>query len=272
VAAIEVSAGAERGSVNRALDQQRNVRGHDERDHGGADGAQPGRRRGGGVQRVSGVTVQDGKYVFVRGLGERYTTTSLNGARIPSPEPERKMVPLDLFPSGLLQAITTAKTFTPDLPGDFSGAQVDIQTHEYPAWRQLSLSLSQGFNSAVTGYTLPMAPRAGGEWLAAATGPRQIPSVVRDTPRPQPGQQTNAMVNAMRNAWCRTRGRSSELVARSVAGRQRPVLGRDIGYLLSGTYSIGDEVNVGSIRENPRATATRVRWAARACCSAACST
>ena len=75
------------------------------------------------MQRVSGVTVQDGKYVFVRGLGERYTTTSLNGARIPSPEPERKVVPLDLFPSSLLEGITTSKTFTPDQPGDFSGAR-----------------------------------------------------------------------------------------------------------------------------------------------------
>ena len=56
------------------------------------------------VQRVSGVTVQDGKYVFVRGLGERYTTASLNGARLPSPEPERKVVPLDLFPSACWRA------------------------------------------------------------------------------------------------------------------------------------------------------------------------
>ena len=62
---------------------------------------------------MSGVTVQDGKYVFVRGLGERYTTTSLNGTRIPSPEPERKVVPLDLFPAALLEGITTSKTFTP---------------------------------------------------------------------------------------------------------------------------------------------------------------
>jgi hypothetical protein len=61
------------------------------------------------------------------------------------------MVPLDLFPAGLLQTITTAKTFTPDLQGDFSGAQVDIRTREYPARRQLSVSTSQNWNSAATG-------------------------------------------------------------------------------------------------------------------------
>src|SRR5690606_25841376 len=108
--------------------------------------------------RVSGVTVQGGRYVFVRGLGERYTTTSLNGSRIPSPEPERRMVPLDLFPSGLLQSITTAKTFTPDLSGDFSGAQVDIETREFPARRQSSFSYSLGYNPSVTGNLIPMAP------------------------------------------------------------------------------------------------------------------
>jgi len=63
------------------------------------------------------IFLQDGKYVFVRGLGERYTTTALNSARVPSPEPDRKVVPFDLFPSSLLESITTSKTFTPDQPG-----------------------------------------------------------------------------------------------------------------------------------------------------------
>ena len=57
---------------------------------------------------------------------------SLNGARVPSPEPEKRVVPLDMFPAGLLQTITTTKTFTPDLQGDFSGALVDIKTREFP--------------------------------------------------------------------------------------------------------------------------------------------
>jgi len=100
---------------------------------------------------VSGVTVQDNRYVFVRGLGERYTTATLNGSRIPSPEPEKRVVPLDLFPSGLLQTITTSKTFTPDQSGDFSGAQVDIKTREFPARRQLTYSLTLGYNSNATG-------------------------------------------------------------------------------------------------------------------------
>ena len=122
LAEISVSAESERGTVNRALEEQRNATSIVSSMTGEQIQRSPDSDAGQAVQRVSGVTVQDGKYVFVRGLGERYTTTSLNGARIPSPEPERKVVPLDLFPSSLLEGITTSKTFTPDQPGDFSGA------------------------------------------------------------------------------------------------------------------------------------------------------
>jgi outer membrane receptor for ferrienterochelin and colicin len=249
--AIEVTASAERGSLNRALDAQRNAVGVVNAISAEQISRSPDGDAAAAVQRVSGVTVQDGKYVFVRGLGERYTTTSLNGARIPSPEPERKMVPLDLFPAGLLQQITTAKTFTPNLPGDFSGAQVDIQTREYPGMRQLSMSVSQGMNTAVTGRMLPMAPRAGGEWLAAATGPRALPDIVRDTRRPQPGLQTNLMVDAMRNAWSveERRGMQSSSLGASLGGTDA-LFGQDIGYLVSGTYSLADEANVDAYRQS----------------------
>lgn len=249
--AIEVTASAERGSVNRALDAQRNAAGILSAISAEQISRSPDGDAAAAVQRVSGVTVQDGKYVFVRGLGERYTTTSLNGARIPSPEPERKTVPLDLFPAGLLQQITTSKTFTPNLPGDFSGAQVDIRTREYPGTRQFTLSVSQGVNSAATGRLLPMAPRAGGEWYAGAAGPRTLPDVVRDTPRPQPGPQTNAMVNAMRNAWSAEdrRGLPGSSLGMALGGTDA-ILGRDVGYLLSATYSLADEANLDGLREN----------------------
>src|SRR5215207_9716056 len=117
---LTVTAAAERGSVNRALDEQRTSVGVVNTVTSEQIARSPDSDAAQAVQRVSGVTVQGGRYVFVRGLGERYTTAQLNGTRIPSPEPEKKVVPLDLFPAGLLQSITTTKTFTPDLQGDFS--------------------------------------------------------------------------------------------------------------------------------------------------------
>src|SRR6185369_804812 len=77
------------------------------------------------VQRVPAVTVKDDKFIFVRGLGERYSSALLNGSRLPSTDPEKRVVPLDLFPADFLESLSIIKTYTPDLPGDFSGGLAD---------------------------------------------------------------------------------------------------------------------------------------------------
>lgn len=247
-----VTAAAERGSVSAALDQQRratqivnSVTAEQIRRSPDADAAQA-------VQRVSGVTVQGGRYVFVRGLGERYTTASLNGTRLPSPEPERKVVPLDLFPSGLLQSVTTSKTFTPDQQGDFSGASVDIRTREFPARRQVTFSSSVGFNDNIAGKDAFFAPGVGGEAFALAGSARDLPRNVAAAGNFQSGvsrSQQNALINSFRNVWrAGTRsGTPNGSLALSVGGND-PVAGHRVGYLLSGTYSYGQESNGDQVR------------------------
>ena len=246
---IVVTAAEERGSVARALDDQRmalNVVSAISREEMSRS---PDGDAGEVVKRVSGVTVQDGKYVFVRGLGERYTTTSLNGSRVPSPEPERRVVPLDLFPSGMLETITTSKTFTPDLPGDFSGAQVNIQTRAFPTRSQLSVSASTGFNTAATNRSILLAPGVGGEWLGVAAADRGIPAEVQPFGNFQTAVPTqtevNRIVRGFRNAWsARERtGRPRSSLSASVGGSD-PLLGQQVGYLLSGTYSYSETARV----------------------------
>ena len=161
-----VTAAAERGSVSEALDAQRTATGVVSAVTAEQIAKSPDGDAAAAVKRVSGVTVQDGKYVFVRGLGERYTTSSLNGARVPSPEPEKRVVPLDMFPAGLLQSIKTAKTFTPDLQGDFSGALVDIKTREFPARRSFSFQAGSGYAAGATGAQVASATSTGGEEFA----------------------------------------------------------------------------------------------------------
>jgi outer membrane receptor protein involved in Fe transport len=252
LSAIEVTAAAERGSVSRALDMQRTAAGIVNAVTAEQISRSPDGDAAAALQRVAGVTVQDGRYVHVRGLGERYTTASLNGARIPSPEPERRVVPLDLFPAGLLQTITTAKTFTPDLPGDFSGGQVDIRTREFPAQRQFSLSTGAGVNDRVSGAVLPGAPTTGAEWLGMAGSRRALPQSVAaagDFTSPIPQSRLNGMINDFRNAWSAQRrtGRGSSSLGASLGGTDA-ILGRRISYLLSGTYSYADEVRAGETR------------------------
>ena len=240
-----VTASAERGTVAEALDAQRNATGIVNAVTAEQISRSPDADAAQAVQRVSGVTVQDGKYVFVRGLGERYTTTSLNGARIPSAEPERKVVPLDLFPSGLLQSITTSKTFTPDQPGDFSGAQVDIRTREFPARRQAVVSVASGVNPSAVTAGLPAPRTSGSEWMALVGNSRAVPAVVReagDFSNPPSQDAMNEMVRSFRNVWTPSAGVAAPngSFTGSLGGND-PLFGHAVGYLGSITYSRGQE-------------------------------
>ena len=249
--AISVSASADRGTIGRSLDRQREAVGVTSEVTAEQISRSPDGDAAAAVQRVSGVSVQDGKFVFVRGLGERYTTTSLNGSRIPSPEPERKMVPLDIFPSGLVQSITTAKTFTPNLSGDFSGAMVDIQTREFPARRQVTYSYSLGFNPSVTGRSGMAAPAAGGEWAALSTDPRRLPRSLQNLSTFDGLGQSdyNNIVRSFRNTWSveQRSALPSSSMSVSVGGKD-PLFGRDFGYLASMTYSISEEARLDQMR------------------------
>ncbi|MGQ0767135.1 MAG: TonB-dependent receptor domain-containing protein [Gemmatimonadota bacterium] len=248
-----VTASAERGTVSEALDAQRTATGVVSAITSEQIARSPDSDAAQAVQRVSGVTVQSGRYVFVRGLGERYTTTQLNGTRVPSPEPERRVVPLDMFPSALVEAITTSKTFTPDQQGDFTGAQVEIKTREFPARTQLTLSTTVGFNGGVTGKEIPGSRNVGGEIWANAGRERNLPylfGVVRNFQGLNLTQgDKNLLVSQFRNAWTPERRTAAPNTSTSMSlGGNQPVLGTRIGYLLSGTYSLTSDQRSNQVR------------------------
>ncbi|MDX2128751.1 MAG: TonB-dependent receptor [Chloroherpetonaceae bacterium] len=127
-------------------------------------------------KRITGVTVMGGKYVYVRGLGERYSSTQLNGVNIPSPEPEKKTVPFDIIPSSLIENLVTIKTFLPDQPGNFAGGLVKIKTKEFPDEFQLSVGSSVGYNTLTHFQVRPNYPGSGTDFLAFDDGLRALPS------------------------------------------------------------------------------------------------
>jgi TonB-dependent receptor len=250
--AVVATAEAERGTVSAALDAQRNATAIVSSIGSEQIAKSPDSDAAQALQRVSGVTVQDGKYLNVRGLDPRYTTASLNGARLPSPEPERKVVPFDLFPANLLQTVVTSKTFTPDQPADFSGGSVDLRTRESPYESQRSYSISIGANDAIIGRSMILAPVAGGEWFGFGGGPRQLPGVVADAGRLDRNfsqQEYNQFVDAFRNAWSVRGGRGRPATSASIsAGGTTPVAGHDLGYIGSFTYSYGQEIRADETR------------------------
>nr|NQU92570.1 TonB-dependent receptor [Bacteroidota bacterium] len=129
------------------------------------------------IKRVPGVSVQGGKYVFVRGLGDRYTKTVLNGMDIPGLDPDRNSLQMDIFPTNVIDNIVVVKSFTADLPADFTGGVINIETKDFPEERKANVSVSLGyipsmhFNSDYLSYE-------GGktDWLAYDDGTRKIPA------------------------------------------------------------------------------------------------
>jgi outer membrane receptor protein involved in Fe transport len=99
------------------------------------------------LAKVTGASIADGKYAVIRGLADRYTTTSLNGNDFPSADPDRKAAQLDLFPSQFIDRMDVSKTFSPDMPGGFAGGAVNIITKSYPDQFLFSFSLGGSYNT-----------------------------------------------------------------------------------------------------------------------------
>ena len=138
---------------------------------------------GDALKRVTGTTVVDGKYVSVRGLSDRYVNTLLNGGRLPSTDPDKRAINVDLFPGASLESINVIKTFTPDQPGDFTGGSVDLRTRSFPDKPSMGASVTLEYNSQATFNPNFLSYQGGG------TGPfgyqadqRKIPSSVVNAP------------------------------------------------------------------------------------------
>ncbi len=99
------------------------------------------------VKNVPGVSVQGGKFVFVRGLGDRYTKTLLNNLEVPGLDPDRNTLQLDIFPTNLLDNLIVVKSFTADQSADFTGGIVDIVTKDFPTKEEYNVSIGGGYNS-----------------------------------------------------------------------------------------------------------------------------
>lgn len=196
----------------------------------------PGSDAADAITRVTGVTVTDDKFVVVRGLSERYSNTLLNGVELSSPEPLKKIVPLDMFPSSLLESIVTNKTATPDRPGDFAGGSVEITTKEFPENRVAEVSFSSGYNSESTLRPLSTMPQRGLDFLGFDSGRRRQMPV--NPPTQDDSPESERFAEAMRDVWTPTPRRvQPDLgVGLNLGGR----VGSDrlpFGYAIAGTYS-----------------------------------
>src|SRR5690606_11173728 len=132
------------------------------------------------LKRVTGLTVVDGKYIYVRGLGERYSKVLLNGAPIPSPDYTRRVVPLDLFPTELLDGVVVQKSYGPGLPGEFGGGSVVLRTREVPTRFFFRAKGTLGWSDGTTFEDGLRYDGGDSDWTGRDDGNREMPSGLAD--------------------------------------------------------------------------------------------
>ena len=188
------------------------------------------------MSRVTGASVVGGKYVSVRGLGDRYTTAQLNGTELPSADPDRRSVQLDLIPASLLDNVVTVKTFTPDKPGNFSGGAVDINTKSFPDRRTFTVSGSVSANTQVAGETVLGYAGGGRDWMGYDDGTRALPALLRGNPEIPSFQAARADAGAAHALDRFSRAFSSVMAPQQQTG----ALGRSF------SVSAGDRLRLGN--------------------------
>ncbi len=169
------------------------------------------------MSKVTGASVVGGRYVYVRGLGDRYSTTQLNGAPLPSADPDRQSFQLDLLPSNLLDNIVTLKTFTPDRPGNFSGGLVNVGTKDFPDVLTFRLSYSAAYVAGVTADNILLYEGSGTDWLGRDDGARDLPESISKLPR-DPNTGNVIIPSAPSRGDYRRNADSSMAVARQISG------------------------------------------------------
>lgn len=178
----------------------------------------------GALKRVTGLTLVDGKFVYVRGLGERYSSALLNGAQIPSPDPTRRVVPLDLFPTELLSGIVVQKTWSADMPGEFAGGTVQLRTRGVPESFVLRAQGSVGYADGSTGSDGLRYDGGDRDWLGVDDGRRAAPPLLT-SPAPLPPGDSSAL----------------EALGEELAGQGYAIEETGIGPNTGTSFAIGDD-------------------------------
>ncbi len=131
------------------------------------------------LRRVTGITLVDGKFIYVRGLGERFSSTQLNGAAVPSPDPTRTVIPLDLFPSSIIESLSVQKSYSASMPAHFAGGNVDVRLKSIPTDFVFTMQGKIGGNS--NNFDDGLTYNGGDDdWYGKDDGTRAAPQALKD--------------------------------------------------------------------------------------------
>jgi hypothetical protein len=225
----------------------------------------PDSNAGDAMKRVVAVSIVDSKYVALRGLEGRYVTALLNGVILPSPEPDRNAVPLDLFPTSLLSTMTVLKSYAAELPGQFGGGTLAIDTSSFPTRFELRLGVSTSANTTATGQDgLSNASASGARsFFGFDGGDRRLPTTIprNRAVRDMDPAMTERIGESLPNVWTpEAETVTPNLGLTAMAGGATKLAGKRVGYLASGmfrrSFSVRDGTSGGTAIEGGRLVQT----------------
>ena len=200
----------------------------------------PDATTGDALRRVTGVSIVNNKYVYVRGTSERYNNTLLNGAQLSSTEPDKKAYAFDTLPSNLLENTVISKSFTPDLPGNFAGGLVQINTIDFPEKLTIRLSTAAAYNSAST--LSDFKTYEGSKWDAFGIddGTRELPNAVNGQKVISSNYSKNelqAIGRSFNNIWGVANKKATPNSSYMLSvGNSASLFGRTLGYIGALSY------------------------------------
>lgn len=201
----------------------------------------PDKNTGEVLKRVPGTSIQDGKYLIVRGLADRYNQAMLNGILLGSTEPDRKTFSFDIFPSGMIDNIIINKAFVPELPGEWAGGLVQVNTKDIPSSNFLNFQVGTGFNTQTLGKDFYSYKGGKYDWLGFDDGTRSLPGV--NFPKKTAFNQLtpdekNTYGKSFRNIWSPASGAAPMNASFQISGGLNTrVFGKKLGATAAITFN-----------------------------------
>ena len=200
----------------------------------------PDKNTGEVLKRVPGASVQDGKFLVIRGLSDRYNQAMLNGILLSSTEPDRKTFSFDIFPSAMIENIIINKTFVPELPGEWAGGLVQVQTKDVPSSSFLNIVFGTGFNSNTIGKSFLQSEGGKWDWLGIADNTRAMPEQLPlryNFSQLNTSEKTN-YGKLFRNVWSSTETQAPLNTSFQInGGANTKLFGRKLASIIALTYS-----------------------------------
>lgn len=200
----------------------------------------PDRNTGEVLKRTPGASVQEGRFIVIRGLADRYNQAMLNGILLTSTEPDRKTFSFDLIPANMIDNLIINKAFVPEYPGEWAGGLIQVNTKDIPSSNSFNIQVGTGFNSQTIGNTFYRDPGGRLDWLGIDDGTRGLPGgYVRKSVFDTSSAATKtALGKSMRNAWAPVAGSAPMNVSFQTSGSfSTNVFGKRLGGIIGVNYS-----------------------------------